>query len=180
MRASPARISRCGGAAGFSLIEVVIVLVVTAIIAALGVPSLARIMEDNRIRAMTEEFREGLALARGQAIQRNRTIRFDVSGNGWSVVLPGTTSATDTVLHAKTALNAESRFAVAASTASLSFSSAGRPSVANYQIDVGRTGAVCAASSGGTARCLRILVTPGGSIRSCDPAVATGDPRSCT
>ena len=36
----------------------------------------------------------------------------------------------------------------------------------------------CAAASG-TMRCLRVLVTGGGSIRMCDPKAAAPDPRAC-
>jgi type IV fimbrial biogenesis protein FimT len=32
---------------------------------------------------------------------------------------------------------------------------------------------------GGEMRCLRIIVSSGGQIRMCDPAVAAGDPRAC-
>jgi type IV fimbrial biogenesis protein FimT len=160
---------------GFTLVEMLITFVVAAIVFTLGVGSLTRVIEDNRIRSVTEEFREGLALARNEAIQRNRSVRFDVSSTGWSVVLP---DATPVTLMSKPALTDESLYTVTASTASITFASSGRPTSSNFQINVTRSGATCAAASG-TNRCLRILVTSGGSIRSCDPAVASPDPRSC-
>jgi type IV fimbrial biogenesis protein FimT len=33
---------------------------------------------------------------------------------------------------------------------------------------------------GGPIRCLRIMVTLGGQIRMCDPALAVGDAQACT
>ncbi|MCC6472780.1 MAG: hypothetical protein IT514_03450, partial [Burkholderiales bacterium] len=41
------------------------------------------------------------------------------------------------------------------------------------------SGGACAAD-GGPMRCLNVLVSPGGQIKMCDPAVAaTGDTRRC-
>jgi type IV fimbrial biogenesis protein FimT len=51
------------------------------------------------------------------------------------------------------------------------------------QIDISNTtGGTCAAS-GGTMRCLRILISSGGNVKLCDPAVAVSvppDPRYCS
>jgi type IV fimbrial biogenesis protein FimT len=43
------------------------------------------------------------------------------------------------------------------------------------------TGGQCAADSGdkNDMRCLRIVVSPGGNIRMCDPALAAGDTQAC-
>ena len=41
------------------------------------------------------------------------------------------------------------------------------------------TGGLCLAS-GGPIRCLQIIVTLGGQIRMCDPALAVGDAQACT
>lgn len=165
-------------ARGFTMIEMCIVFVIVAIIAALGVPSLTRMIDDSRIRAMTDQYRDGLALARAEAIQRNRAIRFDVISTGWQVVLPPAGVGTDTVLQQKSSLTTEGRFPVTASAASMFFTSAGRPTVGNYTINIAQTGGTCVAA-GGAVRCLRVVVTPGGSVRTCDPAVGVGDPRSC-
>lgn len=44
-------------------------------------------------------------------------------------------------------------------------------SIATLTIDVKSSAATCLGSSGGTVRCLRIVVTPGGQIRMCDPSI---------
>jgi len=53
------------------------------------------------------------------------------------------------------------------------------PIGANYIIDVTNpTAGVCAAV-GGTIRCRRITVSPGGQVSACDPAAPVGDSRAC-
>jgi type IV fimbrial biogenesis protein FimT len=51
---------------------------------------------------------------------------------------------------------------------------------ARYQLDITRPGGGTCVHLGGNVRCRRILVAPGGSITSCDPAATTaGDSRAC-
>lgn len=45
-------------------------------------------------------------------------------------------------------------------------------------IDITPTTGQCAAS-GGKVTCLRIMVSPAGQIRMCNPSIATGDPQAC-
>jgi len=60
------------------------------------------------------------------------------------------------------------------------FNSLGRVPAGNVNIDVSSaTGAACAAN-GGPVRCLRMVVSPGGQIRLCDPALRPGDAQACT
>jgi type IV fimbrial biogenesis protein FimT len=50
---------------------------------------------------------------------------------------------------------------------------------APYSIEITRPGAGTCMHLGGTIRCRRINVSPGGQITSCDPAAAAGDSRAC-
>lgn len=46
-------------------------------------------------------------------------------------------------------------------------------------IDIQSTRGVCAVDPGGTLHCLRLLITPGGQIRMCDPGRPSGDAMAC-
>ena len=50
---------------------------------------------------------------------------------------------------------------------------------APYAIDITRPGGGTCVHLGGTVRCRRIEVSPGGQITSCDPAAPAGDSRAC-
>jgi type IV fimbrial biogenesis protein FimT len=160
---------------GFSLIEYMVALAVTSVLLGAAVPSLVDIVQDNRIRAVADEYRDGLSRARMEAVQRNRLVQFDAGGSGWTITI----QSTGTVIESRTALNTESRYAITPSAASVIFGPNGRPAPASYTLDVGVTSVQCEAA-GGPARCLRVVVGAGGSIRTCDPAVASTDPRSCS
>jgi type IV fimbrial biogenesis protein FimT len=51
---------------------------------------------------------------------------------------------------------------------------------APYQIDLSRPAGGTCVHLGGTVRCRRIVVSPGGQISSCDPAAPSGDSRACS
>jgi type IV fimbrial biogenesis protein FimT len=50
--------------------------------------------------------------------------------------------------------------------------------VGTLTVDIQSSRGTCVAASG-KMRCLRVVVTPGGQVRMCDPARASGDPMSC-
>jgi type IV fimbrial biogenesis protein FimT len=165
---------------GFGIIELLIGIAIVGLTLALGIPSLSELSRNSRIRAMADEYQDGLLQARMQAIQRNQTIRFDINQNGWQVVLPGSTAPNDTTLQSRTRLTTEANYGVSANMSSVTFNGMGRATSGSLEVDFTHTGSTCS-SSGGTTRCLRLVVRPGGAIRTCDPAVyATTDPRKCT
>lgn len=160
------------------MIEMVIVFAVVGILAAMGMPVLSEFLRDNRVRAATENFADGLGRARIEAIQRNTTVDFVVDGLGWRIELPDPGGGSPSVLRAAAAVSADPALSVNAAQASVAFDGSGRASVAGYTIDLGHSAGSCAAG-GGSVRCLRIEVTARGAIRTCDPAVASTDPRAC-
>ncbi len=58
---------------------------------------------------------------------------------------------------------------------------AGVPVAALNRIDISNptTGSCRHEAADGEVRCMRVLVSPAGQIRMCDPAVTAGDPRAC-
>ena len=61
---------------GVSMIEVLIVVVVLAVLAAAGVPAFQEWIANARIRATSDNILNGLQLARAEAIKRNRYVDF--------------------------------------------------------------------------------------------------------
>jgi len=59
-----------GRAAGFTLIELMVVVVIAAIFLAMAMPSFTEAIERNRIASQTNEFIAAVSYARGEAIRR--------------------------------------------------------------------------------------------------------------
>ena len=71
--------------AGFTLIELMVVVVVMAILAAVAAPSFVNVISNSRVRSQTSEFLTALASARSEAIKRGRTVCVrPVSGTDWA------------------------------------------------------------------------------------------------
>lgn len=66
---------------GFTLIELVIVVVIAAIFVALAVPSFQNLIQKRRLTSATEQIAAFLAVAQGEAIKRNEVIVVSVKRN---------------------------------------------------------------------------------------------------
>jgi type IV fimbrial biogenesis protein FimT len=180
---------------GVSLIEIMIGLVIIAILLVAGVPSFSTFLQNSQIRNAAEAIQNGLTLARVEAVRRNTNVQFvlDPVTFSWTVQCetasascPGTgfdPSNIQTRPAAEGSTNAT--VAVAPTSAStLSFNGLGKVtaatltagSTATFSI-TNPTGGACAVT--GRMRCLNVVVTPGGQIRMCDPALASTDPQAC-
>ena len=72
--------------------------------------------------------------------------------------------------------------AVAADQAAIIYAGTGRVApvpAASLNINLTNPAGGACAVDGGPMRCLRIVVSTGGQIRMCDPALASTDPRGC-
>lgn len=95
--------------------------------------------------------------------------RTEITSSGSSA---GTTSFTDTGTLTFTPLGR-----VTTTTGTTPAPTLGAGNIAIYNVS-NPTAGTCV-SAGGEMRCLSIRVTAAGQVRSCDPAVAAGDPRAC-
>lgn len=83
---------------GFTLLELMIVIVIMAIAISLAAPSYVNFMENNQLTASTNQFINAVNFARNEAINRQENVRISGSGNGWVVTaIPLSTSATPTL-----------------------------------------------------------------------------------
>ena len=69
---------------GLTLIELMVTLSVIAILAAVGLPRLQGMSSGNRMSATINALAADLALARSEAVNRNRTITITQAAGGWS------------------------------------------------------------------------------------------------
>jgi len=188
---------------GATLIELLIGMVILGILIALGLPSFSTWLQNSQIRTSAESVQNGISLARAEAVRRNSTARFQftdsltnacnlsTSGTNWIVSLDDpedlcATTPSDTVtpriIQARSGAEGSPNAVIAASQNSIIFNGLGRvtPTPAgNVTVDITNpTSGTCAASAG-KMRCLRVVVSPGGQIRMCDPAFASTDPQGC-
>lgn len=164
---------------GFTVLEGLVVVAIIGLLLAAAMPMVAEMVTNNRLRAVAEQVRDGLSLARMEAIRRNTTIKFIPNGTGWSVVQPGVGLNDPTTLAERPAYSAESAISAQASATEIAFNGSGRLTGAGpFTVQVTLTGAACV-SAGGSVRCLNIEATRGGQIRMCDPAQPSSSPEGC-
>ena len=65
--------------AGFTLIELVIVVAISGVLLALGLPSFNVWTQNAQIRTAASAVQNGLQLARGEAVRRNALVRFQLT-----------------------------------------------------------------------------------------------------
>lgn len=173
---------------GVTLIELMVGLTIFAILVAAGAPNFSTFIRNSRIRNAADSIQTGLTLAKAEAVRRNTNVKLALAGtnSAWSV---GCASASDDCPDPIQSRPAEgsANTSVTASDATISFNGLGRVTTAlasgttaTFNI-TGATGDTCVAA-GGTTRCLRVIVTLGGQIRMCDPALTStrpSDPQAC-
>jgi len=80
---------RRGTADGFTMIELLIVLVLVGVLATLAAPNLQDFVARNRLKSAASDLHFSLSLARSEAIKRNSPVAVELNGgdwaNGWSV-----------------------------------------------------------------------------------------------
>jgi type IV fimbrial biogenesis protein FimT len=193
-------------AQGVSLIELMIGLLIVAIVLFVGVPSFTIFLQNTQIRNAAENTLAAINLARAEAIRRNAPVRFQLVSTltdactlsntslSWVVSLSNPaglcgTAPSDTVapqiVQKQPGADGAQNVAVATTGGStIIFTGLGRVSGAGItQLDFSNVTGTCEHVDlvNGKMRCLRVLVTTGGSAKLCDPKVtAATDPRYCS
>ena len=184
--------------------ELLIGLAIVALLFTMGAPSFFKWIQNSQIRTSAEAIQNGLHLARGEAVRRNTSVRFQMttnvtascalstSGASWVVSLDDPTgacgaTASDTnaprIIQVRPAEEGTANAVVAAGQSSIVFNGLGRVvpvPAGNIDINISNpNGGVCATATSDGMRCLRVRVSTGGQIRMCDPILASTDPQGC-
>lgn len=166
---------------GFTLVEMVVAVAVIGILIALAMPSFSAWIQNTQIRTGTEAVLNGLQTARAEAVRRNQTVEFqlDAGTTGWNIVVLTTGEVVQTRAAGEGSTNAVSAVQPGGAT-TVSFNGMGW-TVANNDgsATISQVDVTSSAMAGPEVRPLRVVVTPGGAARMCDPQVAAGDPRAC-
>ena len=159
-------------AKGFTLVELMIVVALIGILAALSVPAFSRWVADTHTRTVAESLQSSLRLAQTEAVQRSRKVEFyltnaspalsaasSTSGKNWvmQTLAPGTTTA-ETYVQGGMFVATGSTVAISASSAIATFNSLGRANPVTYTLT----------NSKGN-RKLNVVLNTGGGLRMCDP-----------
>lgn len=160
---------------GVTLVELVIGVAILAIVSAIAVPSYTEFIANSQIRSTTESIRNGLQVARAEAVKRNATVAFTLNGSdtSWVVGCPTVSVNCPATIQTKAPKEGGSGTVTVAITGSntISFTNLGNATAAAGQLSVVNVdnSSVPAASS----RDLRIRVGAGGNVRVCDPNIST-------
>lgn len=191
---------------GFTIIELVVTLALFGVLLGLGVPAFTTFIQNTQIRNAAETAMTGLNLAKAEAVRRNATVRFQFvtdltascalsqNSGSWVVSQDSVAGACDVApsdtttprsIRKQSAQDGYPKVTVTSSGSSaIVFNGIGRiVGTGISQIDFTHNAMVCEHidTTNGTARCLRILITTGGSAKVCDPKISiTTDPRYCS
>ena len=171
---------------GVTLIEMLVAMTVLGILVFMALPSYHRWIANTQVRTLAESIQNGLRLAASEAVRRNVQVDFvltldsdpglasaaNIAGRSWVVrsnpPAPDVAERSDS----KPAAEASQSTTVAANAAVVSFSGIGR-------LVSGAAMTCMRFTNPSSDRPLVVMVTTGGSVRMCDPAFPTIDPRGC-
>ena len=164
--------------AGFTLIEMMIVVVIMAIVSSIAYPSFRDMIINSQVRNATESIVNGLQKARAEAVARNTNVSFTLgAATSWtvSVVNPASTieARNSNEGSAIVTLTAVASDLVTAAT-SVTFNNFG--GIVNPATDIARLDFTAPNAS----KPLRVQILAGGTARMCDPSLAIAtNPRGC-
>src|SRR5262249_46481312 len=111
---------------GFTALEAMIVVAIVGMLLVAGLPSAVEYISNNRLRSVAEQYRDGLNLARMEAIRRNATINSVPSTTGWLVQVPAVGQTPAVTLAQRTTYTAETTITASTSANQIAFNGSGR------------------------------------------------------
>ncbi|WP_324256027.1 pilus assembly FimT family protein [Niveibacterium sp. 24ML] len=186
-------------ARGFTLIELMVSVAILAVLLSVGVPAMSTWTKNAAVAARGETIQNGLRQAYGEAIRRNAPVQFiltdgpatvngvtstaKTNGKNWiarvldAAAFPGTLTVVGFVAGSPAAEVSGSGGSTIEGPASVIFTGSGR--LLNNSGNLLSSYQVYRVSNPASTRVMCVFASPGGGVRSCDPAYASGDPRAC-
>jgi type IV fimbrial biogenesis protein FimT len=190
-----------------SLIELMFGLAILGLLIGLGFPAFSTFLANGKVRNAAEALSAGLSLARSEAMRRNRNVEFMLTndvvsaatvgtvtpstlGRSWLVRVLDPRTATYELIEARSGFEGSGQneagaptLQVAASNAQITFrglgGTQGLPAAATFNFSNPSAGACHTTGTPGPIRCLRVVVSVAGQVRTCDPGTAAPDTRAC-
>ncbi len=177
---------------GFTLIELMVTIAILAIVLSIAFPSYRTFVANAQIRSTAESIRNGLQLARAEAIKRNSNVKFTIASaandSSWSVGCVTVVADADGDGVAECPAVIQSKAAGEGSASTISLTKVGSNTLTfinlgttNYtvgqlsRVNIDNTSIPASISAN-----LSVFIQAGGNARLCDPNVATTDPRYCS
>ena len=180
---------RTSYARGFTIVELLATLAVLALLLFVGVPSIGEFMQNQQIRVAGDAILNGLQVARAEAMRRNVSVQVavNVPATGWTVSESASGAPIQSRTHEEGSRNAIVGTTPGGATTitftplgGVTSNADGSLPVSQFDINFDKPAAVCQTptSQGVGMRCLRILVSGGGSTRMCEPGERVFNPPS--
>lgn len=168
--------------AGFSLIELMVIVAIVGVLAVIGLPSYNTWVQNSRVRNGAESILDGLQLARSEALARNATIDFVLTdaATSWSLGCLNVSATCPAAIQSRSSNEGSGSTSATLNNASVAntvrFNGLGTLVNAGGAMTIDVDSTVLSAAD---SRELRIQISTGGSVRLCDPNVGGDDPRKC-
>lgn len=161
---------------GFTVIEMLVASAILIILTAVVLPGFQGVMANLQVRNSGEALLNGLQVARGEAISRNRTIEFILGANtSWTVNDPVNNDIIDSRSSAEGSTDV-TRVTNPANATTVTFNALGSAVVnadASPQLTQIDLSSIDATTS------LRVFIEVGGRVRLCNPNAAVGNVTAC-
>ncbi|QBB72668.1 prepilin-type N-terminal cleavage/methylation domain-containing protein [Pseudolysobacter antarcticus] len=163
---------------GFSLIELLVVLLIVGILFVVSMPSFSTWIQNGKTRSVAESMQNGLRFAQTEGLRLSRTTTFTLSTTGWTVDYVQN-SASDTITPHPLLVSPSSNLGgvvitpSAGTPAILEFNTFGRvlggATAAGTFTALGNADATYDITNPSGPRKQRVIVSQSGKVRMCDP-----------